>query len=482
MNEDPGRLEGHELLAWLAEPPSSTPDPIPTTAPAHLPFEQLEPDAFERLVLAVTETRYEVEDAGQYGVRGQKQHGIDLFGRLVSSGTSDPRYVTVQCRNVDGVTVAGLGGAVDQFLAGLWAERSDLFVYATRASVRRTKLREAVEAEAVRLRAQRIRFEVWDGERLSVMLRDQIKIVTTYFGEATAKAFCVAPERSEALAEVPALTSPSGPPSFASWQSVLPGDLTAFGLMNLKDHSSPYVGSPAVWQSDTPPSVTIGVSIPTSPLLSRVPSTSRVRQEFLNLLSDSPISKFLETLAPGAEAARWHSHNEVGRAHYAAIRSIEGIAGPPAAWSRLLLAEPGRRSSVLDDRCTYFLLHVDWTTTGSTTAAPPVQLVQWRELMNQALGVPAAIARYLVDQVGLELSEEPLPMIGFWLATSSSAKLTQLIDVRGLKQVDASGSSQWYDAYAVAAPAGEPSDVVVTDWLTRLCDVALHLDGYEESI
>lgn len=73
-------------------------------------------------------------------------------------------------------------------------------------------------------------------------------------------------------------------------------------------------------------------------------------------------------------------------------------------------------------------------------------------------------------------------MIGFWLATSSSAKLTQLIEVQGLKQVDASGSSQWYDAYAVAAPAGEPSDIVVTDWLTRLCDVALHLDGYEESI
>lgn len=56
-----------------------------------------------------------------------------------------------------------------------------------------------------------------------------------------------------------------------------------------------------------------------------------------------------------------------------------------------------------------------------------LQVVQWRELMNQALG-------------------------------------------------------KWYDAYAVAAPAGEPSEIVVTDWLTRLCDVALHLDGYEKSI
>lgn len=162
--EDPS--QNIELLAWLEEPPTAIPQPISVTAPARLPFEQVQPDDFERLVLAVARTRYKVEEARQYGVSGQKQHGIDLYGRLVSASDAHPRYVTVQCRNVEVVTPAALTSAVDDFLAGAWADRSDDFVYATRASVKRAELAEAVETAAARLRASHIRFEVWDGERL----------------------------------------------------------------------------------------------------------------------------------------------------------------------------------------------------------------------------------------------------------------------------------------------------------------------------
>ncbi|WP_130438377.1 hypothetical protein [Kribbella rubisoli] len=146
----------------------------------------------------------------------------------------------------------------------------------------------------------------------------------------------------------------------------------------------------------------------------------------------------------------------------------------------MLLAEPDRRSSGLDPRCTYLLLHIDWTSPGAKTALPPIELRKWRAMMMHALATPAAVARYLVDHVGVELDDAPQPMIGFWLATSS--KLTQLIDLDGLKQVEGSPPSQWYDAYAVADAAGETPNETATDWLTRLCDRALHLDSYEEAI
>lgn len=101
-------------------------------------------------------------------------------------------------------------------------------------------------------------------------------------------------------------------------------------------------------------------------------------------------------------------------------------------------------------------------------------------MMTHALTTPAALARFLADHVGVDLGDAPQPMIGFWLATSS--KLTQLIDLDGLKPVEGSAPSRWYDAYAVADAAGETSSETVTDWLTRLCDRALHLDSYEGAI
>ncbi|MER7243080.1 hypothetical protein [Kribbella sp. NPDC000426] len=101
-------------------------------------------------------------------------------------------------------------------------------------------------------------------------------------------------------------------------------------------------------------------------------------------------------------------------------------------------------------------------------------------MMTLALATPASVARYLVDQVGVAVRDEPQPAIGFWMATSS--KLTKLVDIDGLDPVEGSQPSQWYDAYAVGDAAGETPNEIATDWLTRMGDRALHLDDYEASI
>ncbi len=516
--EPRGQLAPTGIPAWLEQPPASVPAPIPVTAPAVLPFEHLTPDDFERLILALARQTFTVEHAQQYGVRGQKQHGIDLYCRLASPDQTDRRYVTIQCRNVIEVTPTTLTAAVDAFLEGIWADRTGTFVFATRASTLRTELAEAVEAAAQRLRDRHIRFEIWDGERLSERLRYKPDLVELFFGTATAEIYCIVASRSAGLAGRTAAgpptrftghgglpTRPTGhaarsanqpPPSPSSgpasrpdhevtpvpgrWQLANPGPQT-LGLSNgLKEIISPYHGSHHVVDAEAPPSVRIGISIASEPLPATAPPTSQIRRRFLDLLNRPPIAEMVAALTPAMATEIWRNYGDVGRSHYAAILASPNPDGAPSAWTRLLLPTPDQPAYGRDPRCAGFVLHADWTTPAEGQPRPPVDLRRWRAIMNLALSLPAALAAYLADELAMTVGDDPVPAIGVWLATPSD--LTELIDIDGLAQVGGSRLSRWYDAYAVADDQGRTPSAVAEGWITQLCDEALHLDGYEEAI
>jgi hypothetical protein len=78
----------------LEQPPTEVPTPITIAAPSRLPFDALTPDNFERLVLAIARRTFDVDHAQQYGVTGQKQHGIDLYLRLAAPPQADRRHAT----------------------------------------------------------------------------------------------------------------------------------------------------------------------------------------------------------------------------------------------------------------------------------------------------------------------------------------------------------------------------------------------------
>jgi hypothetical protein len=161
-----------------------------TTAPQVLPFEDLTPENFEKLVVRLVRSGADVEHCQQYGVRGQDQHGIDLYARLRAVAPSGRWYRTVQCRNVATMTDTDIAAAVEDFLGGRWAALSDVFVIATRVSAVRADRAEAVEAAAAMLRSAGVRFEMWDGEELSHRLRDLPDVVASFFGPEAARRFC----------------------------------------------------------------------------------------------------------------------------------------------------------------------------------------------------------------------------------------------------------------------------------------------------
>jgi hypothetical protein len=177
---------------WL--PPSSPLlDPPAVGKAALLPLDQLSFEDAERLFLRLLNTEFDVERATLFGLPGQSQEGIDVYGRRVPVGdgpTGGAMFVSLQSRRIKNPTVSGIEKAVDDFLAGSWADRSSRFYYATSASLRHTKLDAAVRAAFDKLAERGIEFIPWGAEQVSERLRDQPLIVDDFFGRAWVDRFC----------------------------------------------------------------------------------------------------------------------------------------------------------------------------------------------------------------------------------------------------------------------------------------------------
>jgi hypothetical protein len=171
----------------LEEPPAE-PEVDPPVAPAahDLPFQAIPWEDFEKLCLQIAKRESEPEHAQRFGTAGQDQSGIDVYARHVNGV-----YSVYQCRRVSSLTDADIRRAVDDFLAGEWAERATRFVFCTSQSSVPTRLAGAVETQAARLRARvpAVDFDVWDAEGLAERLRRFPEIVEEFFGRAWLERF-----------------------------------------------------------------------------------------------------------------------------------------------------------------------------------------------------------------------------------------------------------------------------------------------------
>lgn len=184
-----------ELPATLwAAPDGPSPAPPVQPRPALLPVGQLSPENAERLFARLLETEAHIERATLFGLPGQAQAGIDVYARMSPSlGTSAPAgrsFVALQSRRVKSLTAAEITSAVDDFLAGEWADRCSRFYYATSFSLRDTKLDAAVRSAHETLNNEGIKFEPWGAEEVADLLRDQPRLVDDFFGRNWVRAFC----------------------------------------------------------------------------------------------------------------------------------------------------------------------------------------------------------------------------------------------------------------------------------------------------
>lgn len=167
--------------------------PIPMQNPVCLPFGELDPEVFERLVAEVVH-RQDNRGVQFYGRRGQKQYGLDIVERERTDSRS--LYQVKRYQEIDG---AAIGGAVVEYAGS--PRRQDYtgeprrfdprrFVLVTSASIDSDK---ATVDEIARLQdeyAGDLEIEAWGVETLSRGLRDASNLIYAVFGPAWAKAFC----------------------------------------------------------------------------------------------------------------------------------------------------------------------------------------------------------------------------------------------------------------------------------------------------
>ncbi|MDJ0346967.1 NACHT domain-containing protein [Streptomyces sp. H10-C2] len=229
-----------------------------------LPFASLAWENFERLNLRLARRRGEVDHAVDrvpvgsprwklsqkeavaaklYGRAGQDQEGIDLYVRLPEGQWSSDRsrqYLSLQSRRIAVLTAAKLGKAVNEFLAGDWADASRVFVYAVSLSGVERKFDDEVRKQRARLEKLGIGFEVWDAEELSAQLKTEPYLVDDFFGRRWVERF-VSSEAAAALggrldaAEVGALRT-----KLASFYTTF-FDLTDSGMAALQRADAPRV-------------------------------------------------------------------------------------------------------------------------------------------------------------------------------------------------------------------------------------------------
>ncbi|MEV5012014.1 hypothetical protein [Streptomyces sp. NPDC055692] len=166
----------------------------PLSAPDVLPFGQLAPPVFERVVGEVMWLVDGMNDIRGYGRSGQDQGGLDLIGR--KKGQTH----VYQVRRIASLSAPALRAAVTDFTGPPrtttpekgWSERrfdAVRFVLAAGCVVDDTK----VEDELVALQEEYqgdIEIDLYDAGALSRFLRERPLLVAGLFGSEWAKAFC----------------------------------------------------------------------------------------------------------------------------------------------------------------------------------------------------------------------------------------------------------------------------------------------------
>lgn len=192
-------------VAAVAAPPSRDPDV--------LPFHDRPWEDFERAILLIAEHIDGLASVRIYGVRGQSQRGIDLYGIA-----DDGKVVAYQPKRLVRFDADSLTDAVEKFDVEPRPVGSTRLVVCLSCLTDSTEISERLEL----LRGQHpdIEIEVYDGRRLSEMLRSRPDLVARMFGDAWAAAFCAGQEWP-----VPSLS----PPDVLA-EAFVRGPLMALGL------------------------------------------------------------------------------------------------------------------------------------------------------------------------------------------------------------------------------------------------------------
>jgi tetratricopeptide (TPR) repeat protein len=195
---------------------------LPIRASAPPPLHELDEDTFEQLCRDVFAAEPNIATCSRYGIRGQRQFGIDLLADVRNSANHE----VAQCKCYAEFPKRKIADASDEFLNHLayWQEKRVVrFVLIVAEPLEKTGQQDQVIVERRRFAAVGIRYEVWSLHTLVTRLRPWPSIVEQYIDQGRGhwvERICgPAPFRVDAepaRATGPAIPGPSTEPQFAA--------------------------------------------------------------------------------------------------------------------------------------------------------------------------------------------------------------------------------------------------------------------------
>jgi hypothetical protein len=167
---------------WI--PPVDLPPPLASPAPFLLNVHEMDWPAFECLVMGMARRLDGASDARRYGKPGQAQHGLDVVAFFAERSPS-----VYQAKRWEAFGADDLSAAVKRYAGGRRPFAADRLVVAVSSEARDTETIEKLGQ--LRIDHPDLIIELWDRAEISERLRNQPQLVSTFFGPATAAAFCV---------------------------------------------------------------------------------------------------------------------------------------------------------------------------------------------------------------------------------------------------------------------------------------------------
>lgn len=181
MDEDDWTTIPDDDVVWSG--PTRLPPPLADPALPVLNTHEMDWESFECLVLAMARSLDGGYDVRRYGRLGQAQHGLDVVAFFAERKPS-----VYQAKRWQAFGAGDLEEAVDRYTDGRRPFGADRIVIAVATEARDTQTIERL-AE-LREKHKGMEIELWDRRAISDSLRNQANIVSTFFGPATAAAFC----------------------------------------------------------------------------------------------------------------------------------------------------------------------------------------------------------------------------------------------------------------------------------------------------
>ena len=108
-----------------------------------LPFNELRWDDFEKLILAISLKNENIKDPRIYGIKGQKQEGIDI---IADWGKTTKKWVC-QVKRWKLIRPSNLRNFVKKFINGKWKTSTFQFILATNYDFTITKLQNEYQSQ-----------------------------------------------------------------------------------------------------------------------------------------------------------------------------------------------------------------------------------------------------------------------------------------------------------------------------------------------